>query len=53
MAITTESIKHAATFGERTRSFTEAKASYSGITAFLCHSHLDAELAKGIVNLLF
>lgn len=52
MAITTESIKHAAMFGGRVRSFTEAKTSYSVATAFLCHSHLDAELAKGIVHLL-
>jgi len=39
-------------FGGRTKLSTEANASYLGVTAFLCHSHLDAELAKGIVHLL-
>lgn len=53
MSIRTDTLRAAAhkarTFGPRTLSEASAQGAK---TAFLCHSHRDADLAKGLVNLL-
>ena len=53
MPISIATIQEAATRIRRStrRTLHEAKAS-SSATAFLCHSHKDASLVKGIINLL-
>jgi hypothetical protein len=53
MAIAQHTLRQAASHGRQLLAKSVTEARQIGVkTAFLCHSHLDAELAKGLVNLL-